>query len=251
MIIFSFDCAVKNLGFCCVEINENWRADLAKLMQEIYQFYQDPPDNTLDYLFNLLKRIDKQIDQIFLIKYMNIFDLLPDGKITDYKNNQVISRLKYLLFCLQHQLPKPDYVLVEYQMNINDKSRSVSKYIEDFYIPFGFSDTKLTYRLEEYPIKEVDVIIEESDPYKPTTKVLLLSPSIKNAFQTDPLEPGSYQTYISKINSNYAANKAHTTYNFIYFIRSRGLNISLKNKLDDVSDAFMQAYGWAKKEKFI
>ncbi len=251
MIIFSFDCAIKNLGFCCIEVNTNWRDDTAELIEKINNFYNFDTNtdaetgDTFETMHNLIKESDKLVDSVFNIKYMNIFDLAAEGKARETRFAEVVKRLKYIMFCLEQQLPKPDIVLIEYQMNANDKSRGISRYIEEYYLPLGGTDAMITYAMTAYPLNAADI----PEDLLSDTKICIVTPSLKNAYQIDPSTDGEYQTFIEKYNSNYNANKAHAIHNFKYFIKSRGLShtiMNIPNKLDDIADAFMQAYAWCK-----
>lgn len=243
MIIFSFDCAIKNLGFCCLEINESWREETATLIGQIEEFYSNSTDDPTYRMHELVVSSNKIVDSIISIKYMNIFDLAAEGKAKSTKYADIVKRLKYILYCLEKQLPNPDVVLIEYQMNINDKARGISRYIEEYYLPIGDTDATITYALDKFPLVAAD--LPENTP---TRKIYTISASLKNAYQTDPIH-GSYQEFIEKYNRNYDANKAHTTHNFKYFLEIRGMSNMIENipnKLDDISDAFMQAYAWCK-----
>ncbi len=149
------------------------------------------------------------------------------------------------MFCLEKQLPKPDVVLIEYQMNVNDKARGISRYIEEYYLPLGGTDATITYAMAAYPLEAADIPAK----YTSSTQVFTITPALKNAYQTDPSEAGDYQTFVLKHNTNYNANKAHAVHNFTYFLETRGLSHTIENipnKLDDISDAFMQAYAWCR-----
>ncbi len=246
MIIYSFDCAIKNLGFCCIEVNTNWRNDVAKNIKDIETFYADSLDeNPLDTMHNLVTKSEKIVNSILDIKYMNIFDFAAEGCVRDVKFTEVVKRLKYILFCLETQLPKPDVVLIEYQMNVNDKARGIARYIEEYFLPIGGTDATITYAMDAYPLIDADIPATLAK----NTVIHMVPPNIKNAYQVDSSPKGGYQAFIVKHNRAYDANKAHTTHNFKYFLETRGLSDVIKgipNKLDDIADAFMQAYGWCK-----
>jgi hypothetical protein len=245
MIIYSFDCAIKNLGFCCLQVNDNWRNDLKKHIAKVEAFYETSSETPLDTMQILLKEADTIVNSVLEIKYLNIFDFAAEGLTKDVKFSEVVKRLKYILFCLEKQLPKPDVVLIEYQMNANDKARGIARYIEEYFLPIGGTDATITYAIPSYPLIAAD-IPPELEKY---TKIYMVTPNLKNAYQTDPSEKGDYQTYIVKYNRPYDANKAHSVHNFKYFLESRGLShtvAQIHNKLDDIADAFMQAYSWCK-----
>ena len=244
MIIYSFDCAIKNLGFCCLSVNDGWRTDVKNIVNTINAFYNSDTHDPITEMQNLLIKSDEIVNSVFEIKYMNIFDFAAEGS-KNVKFTEVVKRLKYILFCLESQLPKPDVVLIEYQMNANDKARGISRYIEEYFLPIGGTDATITAAFAAYPLNDADIPIS----LHKDTKIIMVNPSIKNAYKIDPSEKGDYQTYIVKYNRAYDANKAHTTYNFKYFLETRGLSHVIENvpnKLDDIADAFMQAYGWCK-----
>jgi len=252
MIVFSFDCAIKNLGFCCIEIDLNWESKIKELTKELLNFYKtyDSHEDPLAFIKNILTRIDNVLDNAFKIKYMNIIDLVPEGRAKDTKFTEVVKRLKYILYCLQQQLPTPDFVLIEYQMNANDKSRGISRYIEEYFLPLGNTDATITYAMTAYPLNAIDIPLNLASD----TKIYIVTPNLKNSYQVSSLESLNYQTFIEKYNRNYDANKAHAVSNFEYFISSRNLDHTIKkipNKLDDIADAFMMAYSWARHEKYI
>ena len=245
MIIYSFDCAIKNVGFCCLSVNTEWRTDVQNIITETDNFYQSSSKDPLSTMNDLLQKADKIVDSILDIKYMNIFDLAAEGNALDVKLTEIVKRLKYVLFCLEKQLPAPDIVLIEYQMNANDKSRGISRYIEEYFLPLGGTDATITAAIASYPLIAADIPPE----LVKFTQIHLVNPNLKNAYKVDPSELGDYQTYIVKYNRTYA-NKAHTTHNFRYFLQTRGLSHVIEdvpNKLDDAADAFMQAYAWCKK----
>lgn len=252
MIILGFDCAIKNLGICCIEVNDNWRNEVAEIISELNEFYASMNKYSdksifLDKVKEIFIRIGNLLDSIFHIRFLNIIDLIPGKKVLAVKYKDILKSLKYTLYCLDKQLPKPDKVLIENQMNINDKARGISRYIEEFYTDISDIDVNITYAIGSYPVKV----------YKPIkTKpcdVVIVAPTLKNGYKTDPSESGDYATYIAKY-SNYTANKKHTTWNFKYFMETFGkkeeLN-SVNNKLDDISDAFMMTYAWCKYKELI
>jgi hypothetical protein len=246
MIIFSFDCAIKNLGFCCIEINTHWREELDVLIQRVNDFYSQDISHadTLDAMSSIIHDADALINSIISIRYMNIFNLALDGKVKETKYTEIVKRLKYVMHCISRQLPTPDVVLIEYQMNVNDKARGISRYIEEYFLPVRKPEIDIKYVMGDYPLQFIDIDVSHD------TQVYIVNPCLKNAYQCDPSQAGNYQTFIEKYNTNYAANKAHAVHNFEYFIWSRGLQASITNignKLDDVSDAFMMAYAWCKK----
>lgn len=255
MYIYSFDCATKNLGFCCIYVDEHWRAKVSKIINELYAIYEDPPelDVLLSRVAKILTQINQILDNIFRIEYINVFDLVPGAKASTVKYNVVLKRLKYVIYCLEKQLPKPDVVLIEYQMNINDKARGVSRYIEEHYtVMGGFDDIPdgqngIEYGLEAYPLILADFPDDLAE-----TIVHIVSPGVKNSYDLD--QSLTYAYYISTKSTNYEANKAHSVANLkAYLAKHQKLDI-IKNcsvKLDDLADSFMMAYAWCVKTGLI
>jgi hypothetical protein len=247
MIVYSFDCAVKNLGFCCIEINEKWKEDLPNIILTVTNMYVGDDTLTIENIKNVLDNVDKFISNILVIKYMNIFNLSPNVKQSEWIFSEIVVRLKYLLYCLEKQLPRPDHVLIEHQMNINDKSRGISKYIEEYYVPIDSESGKIEYALTSYPL-----VFTESPKNEKIIQIHNISPGAKNKYQTDPIK-GGYHNFIKDFKKNYDINKKHSIYNFVYFVKVfNTLNTldvtSVKHKLDDVADAFMQCLAWGKSQ---
>jgi hypothetical protein len=257
MIIYSFDCAIKNLGICCIEIDENWREKIADIINELNNFYNNVSSKAVFYeqSKDILTKINNILDNIFIIKFLNIIDLVPEGKVATKTSKDILRRLKYTLYCLDKQLPKPDVVLIEHQMSQNDKARGISRYIESHYSPKiddadGFDDS-ITFAIPAYPLIAADIPEVE---LKQKKVVHVLPATLKNSYDIDiKSKLGSYSYYIEKY-TNYIANKKHSTYNFKYFMECRGLSKQLENipnKLDDIADAFMMAYAWSIHNKLI
>ena len=248
MIIFSYDCGTRKLGFCCIEININWRADIAVIIEQINKFHANKTLNkneTITELKNILIQTEKLLDSIFKIIYMNVFDLIPNEEITPANHIKIVQSLKYLLKCLDLQLPNPDVVLIENQMKKNGKSNEISHYLEIYYMPIGI-DTCLTYTLTDYPIDDKKVISKSVD--KP--EVYMIGCSVKNSYNIDKID-GKYSRFIMKYADKYNANKEHCNYNFKYFLRADGIILNTKESTRDVADAFMQAYAWSINKRYI
>jgi hypothetical protein len=253
-IIYSFDCAIKNLGFCCIEIDNEWRNKTAKLINSLNTFYENIPENKQELtqkMTSLIKQTDQLISNRLIIKYINVFDLVPEGKASATKFQEILKRLKYVIYCLEKQLPPPDVVLIEYQMNINDKARGVSRYIEEHFTAIGCSlDTdSITYALDNFPLIGAEI---------PTNQLLcsvhIVAPGLKNMYPIDKSIAGNYDKFIEKHIRNYEANKAHSVHHFLHYLKSFGLLSIIKNcpnKLDDLADAFMMAYAWCTKNKLL
>jgi hypothetical protein len=251
MIIFSFDCAIKNLGFCCIEFDENWRTKAAEIINSLNNLYSIIKDISKDEFLQKSKEIltdtNNLLDNMFKLHYANTIDLISEKKVEEVKYSDIFKSLKYVLECLNRQLPKPDIVLIETQMSINDKARGISRYIEDMYSDVDIPDTEITFAIKEFPLITFDIYDT------PVKKVQCINANLKNTYSVDLSPGGDYGEFISKY-SNYTANKKHTEHNFKYYMNKTGRGKILKsvpNKLDDVSDAFMMAYAWLCHHKYI
>lgn len=250
MIIFSFDCAVKTLAFCCIKYDENYldklNINITQLKNINKSLLEHKLEHKLDHklleINKLLTDIQINIDKRIELIYINVFDLIPSKKMEKCNFHDVLINLKYVLHCLDNQLGRPDVTLIEYQMNANDKSRGISRYIEGHYTELQTPTEKIAFAFSAYPVLPMHV--EKKD-----SKVYIINPNLKNAYQIDPTEKGAYSYYIQKY-SNKTSNKKHTTHNFIYYLNQVGKSDILNGvtiKLDDAADAFMMAYSWLKK----
>ena len=256
MIIYSFDCAIKNLGFCCIEIDDNWRHKTSKLLDKITNFYTNIPDNKdllINNILEILKTADNIISNILTIKYINVFDLIPNTTTKKQKFSEILKRLKYTIYCLENQLPSPDIVLIEYQMNINDKARGISRYIEEHFTPLGVDEysesPQITYAIKKFPLIPLELPKKQLN-----CLVHIVGPSLKNAYPIDISEAGEYMVFLDKYFKSYDANKAHAVHHFKHYLKKFGLLDIIEdcpNKLDDLSDSFMMAYAWCKKNNII
>ncbi len=196
MNILSFDCANRSLAVCFMTININIMKELTKAQIE--------------------KNINLCIDLInnyAIIHITKVYDLTKGKKI------DTVTRLNLLKKCLTEldstlQIV-PDYILVEYQMSANDKSRCISNGIVYHYC---------------------------------NQQVILVGPSLKNkVWFSDNLKHG---VFMAKYSNKYTANKNHTKANFLYWLKIYDLehliseNKIAKKNIDDIADAFMQVWGW-------
>jgi hypothetical protein len=262
MKIFSFDCAVKTLAFCCVDYDEKCNDELKKITMDIKKINDELKKNVnsdsknanadsknvidKDNIKQLMNDINYNLDNRIKLNYINVFDLIPSKKMEKCNFHDVLINLKYVLHCIDNQIGRPDVILIEYQMNANDKSRGISRYIEGYYTELQEPTEKIAFAFNAYPIQKVNL-------EKKNNKVFIINPNLKNMYQIDPTEKGSYSYYIQKY-SNKSANKKHTTHNFIYYLNQIGkANIikDVKIKLDDAADAFMMAYSWLIKFNYI
>ena len=240
MLIFGFDCAIKNLGICCVEFDEKFPQKIMICMQKLFSIYKNIDAITKDELKNTLKSIyedlKKIIDNIITIVWCNVIDLTPGknvkNNITDHS-----KKIKYVLSLLDANLSVPDYVLIEHQMKANDITRLMSSAISYHYSPVEKTD--LCLGVKQYPLPNpVDV--------KGNTIVKVIGASLKNSIAF--CKEGDYSNFILKT-TNYTANKKHTTFNFEYFLKIFGIHIDNTKKMNDIADAFMMIIGFITTEK--
>lgn len=187
----SFDCATKTLGVCyfhydCDKLNTVLNRGLVELIK-----------NSTD----ISKCLDIKLWCIDLIEGKNVAD-------TD-----IPERLKSLhekLNKLMMNIPKPDYIVIEYQMNLNNLSNIISNAI-------------MMYFAHNFEIK-------------------LVKPAAKNSIWFH--ESLAFHYFIEKYSRNYDANKAHSKANLIWFLNLFEKQDVIKDikKLDDVADAFMQLF---------
>ncbi len=250
MYIYSFDCAIKNLGVCCISIDLDWEEKIKKYTKDLYALYEldCTGDQFMAKALALLKLIDNTLEERIKLIWINVFDLIPGKKLEEVPFGVIVKKLKYVLHFLKETLPKPDVVLIEYQMNVNDKARGVSRFIEEYFTPLSELESDITIGLESYPLLTSDIPKAES-----SVEVHIVHPTLKNAYNIDPSELGDYGTYI-KDYSNYTSNKKHAVCNFTYYMRSVKKEHQIKNqptKLDDIADSFMMAYAWCRKKQLI
>jgi len=239
MRILSFDCAVENMGVCLINHNENYRDELKAAAVSLTGLLSAVDEYELETFLQLLTdyltEIDRVLNSVFAIEWFNVINLIPGKKIKEVPIVERTRRLKQLLNELDRNLPAPDVVLIEYQMKLNDISRLQSSQIMYHYVDESDSDIK--YAVGGFSFSGVSLVS------KPRV-VELVGASLKNVycFSAD----GEYSNFIVKY-VNYTANKKHTAYNFKHYLDVFGggdVLVGVKNKINDISDAFMMAYGW-------
>ena len=99
MIIFSFDCAIKNLGFCCIEYDDGWRDKISNIIDELYELYRNIPEKQvfLNKIKDIFSRIESTLSNIIKLHFANIIDLIPDQKVGSVKYSEILPKLKYIL----------------------------------------------------------------------------------------------------------------------------------------------------------
>ena len=212
----SFDCAIKTLGYVYAVIDKTY----------LHNFYQ------------LLKTDDKiekhKLLSIFMsqkhvdIQFCGVKDILDDEneKIEKNKKKTVVKSVSYVqrfakLYKFLETLKLPDCILLEDQWNINSQSNSIASGIIMYYI------TKLI---------------------KPEC-IIMINPNKKNKIAMDPSLTFEKIKEMFPNNTKYMRMKRikyHTIKNTEFYIKIHNfehLFTSIKkNKMEHVSDAFMQLY---------
>ncbi len=233
----------------------------------------------LQEIQEVLKNIDQTLKTILTIKYMNVIDLISERYVDEVDILERTMYVKKFMSIIDQTLINmtPDVVLIEYQMNMNDITRLISAQIAYHYMTdcnvilehkkkdlrktrkknVNFIPRKgvFTYGMQnEYAliqnVKEENEVKESvKDTCKP--RIELISCALKNRFHIAP--DGQYQHFIGRYSTSYLDNKHHTAYNFLYFVQKFGGDIekraieSMRNKCDDIADAFMMGFSWLKK----
>ena len=214
MYYLSIDCANKSLAIGLYHILD---IDWKELLLEILQNKKYTNEEKIINSHNLL-------NTIFNIEYLNVIDLIPDKKVSETEIIERSIELKNQIHIIKEKLKNINEkinVLIEYQMNINDKSRAIY--------------SQLIYAFAN--IKHYNIFI--------------ITPTLKNQiYFKDELK---HCRILQKYSKSYTANKVHCKENFLFFLdifnkKDMVKNIKKKN-IDDIADTFMQLIGWLKNGK--
>jgi hypothetical protein len=192
MLIFSFDCAVRNLGVVVVKTNENFHSQLTSAWAEAKKY------TSVDELVVSMGKINSILDSKFNILHADSYDV--GDKSTKKINTQILQNLKLLQQKLIDKWGHPDYVLIEYQMCINVTSHSIQDALHMYYTPLP-GDSHVVH---------------------------IVHPSLKG---TVSLAPHLTLDNFASIN-NYRSNKKHSTANYNEFCRVFGLQPNKKKRDD-------------------
>lgn len=251
--IISFDIANKSLAVAVLEINEiNYYNLKNKIISENSINNMNANENVnkkqdsvkksssiikTKKLISQIKNLNNKVSNILnslnnniIIHILEVKDLL-DGKLLSDTN--LIQRTHFLSKYLMNldklikekiniewgEIYNSCEVLIEYQMNSNDKSRTIQNQILYHYI------NKLN-----------------------NERIHIVNPGLKNQIFCYSSEKGIYNKYgdfIEKYSTNYSANKNHSKACFLDFLKKRkcfDLVVKIKKKnLDDIADAFIMA----------
>ena len=210
MWYLSFDCANKSLaiGLYCIS------STLKDSIKSYIQLY-----NTGVYHDQFKEDVKKLIH----IAFIDVLDIVPNQKVKDTDIIERTRALKKALYCINEKVQSyrkedthPLQVCIEYQMNVNDKSRTVYNQL-----------------LYEYADEHL-------------YKLIIMKPLLKNTIYLE--ESLKYCYIIEKYNSTYRCNKQHSKLNFLHFIQVFQLEEKIKHipkkNLDDVADTFMQVLAY-------
>lgn len=246
MRVIGIDCATKSLAVSIVEFNHNWQNDIKMLSSEKRILFHDSQiEEQINILNDWITGIKKIMDDMFCLKYANVFDLLPGESLKGASIELRMRRLKgvieYIKFINSKIDLKPvDKVLIEYQMSQNDKSRNISTALM-----YAFSDPDPSFRFSSKLMNFKD----DFEISQPRQIVEMVGPALKGKVYFG--SSGRIQNFRKKYMNNYTSNKAHSKYNFLKWLKeNKSLDLVKsipKKNLDDVADSFLMIYAWCVK----
>lgn len=158
---------------------------------------------------------EQNVDSRIIPVSMCVYDLTKNIK-TEVTIRDKAAELKNVLTSLDHLLPDDTTVLIEYQMNANQKSNAIYNMIIYHYCKY---------------------------------EIVIMKPALKNQITLRDDLP--LARFLGLASNNYQANKNHSKFNFLYFIHlfeHKDKIAHIKNKnLDDIADTFMQMCAYLKK----
>lgn len=161
--IISIDVAIKSMGVCIVDVIivkhelekliNKFQLDRSTINKKINLVNNEEHEDKiktcykmivleyLDLVLDNIRQFKKLFMKIFDIKYVNSFDLVPEYKSRDIEAKKIVSsRLKGVLNyittidrIIHSNGENTDIVMLEYQMNLNDKSRQVCSEIKQYF----------------------------------------------------------------------------------------------------------------------
>jgi hypothetical protein len=253
MRLIGIDCATKSLAVSIVDFNSDWASDLSKIRKKYTKLYEtaETIEEKISVLLKRVNSVKTLWDTMFILRYVNVFDLLPGVELKGASIELKMSRLKAALHyvkCvnlkMEHSVPI-NKVLIEYQMSANDKSRTISNALV-----YAFTEPDHNFTFSGKYLNLVgDSSSTSLQTVTPGSTVEIVGPALKSKvyFGAD----GKMSNFRKKYMSNYTANKAHAKHNFKEWISLYDCSeiiegIPTKN-LDDVADSFLMTYAWCVK----
>jgi len=206
--IISFDVATKSMGVAIIELMDIVKVEDAKYISNIVSEYL--PDALSELVLDYGNC--QATNDIIKFEYLDVWDLSDNqgDRLNIVTPAKVLSQ--YLQW-VDREFGAMGIMIYENQMNLNDKSRTMSHYI-----------------IYHYAMKD--------------TMIVKMFPHEKNKIHFSP--ELKYQNFIKKYAKSYTANKAHSKANLQYLAKLYNLDIAhIANKnLDDVADALMQIFAY-------
>lgn len=210
MWYLSFDCANKSLAVGLYRVSDVFKQEIQSCIQS---YQRNAEDITLK----------SKIQSILEIAFVEVLDIIPNQKVKDTdiimrtrRLKQAIATLNQKVHSFIQDINTPLQVCIEYQMNVNDKSRTVYN----------------------------QLLYEYADEHR--YHLIIMKPLLKNIIYIE--ESLKYCYLIEKYNSVYRCNKQHSKLNFLHFIHTFQLEDKIehipKKNLDDVADTFMQVLAY-------
>lgn len=206
--IMSFDCARRNMGVCVMEVDHVMILP-ALALQEL-----DDVESQIAVLERRVQYIDRVLNEILNVRTFESWDCGADA----VQAWEVAPVLRQKLNELDAKWGRPDIMIYEFQMNVNDKSRMVS--------------TMLAYHYAFCPT------------------VWRAMPALKN--QVSLSNALRHRNFLIKHSSAYRANKAHAEATVRFWADTFRVSLQRldKKKLDDPGDALLQILAGIKFRKF-
>lgn len=208
--VLSFDCANKSLAYTCAIVNVNIFSDLNVFVQQLQTLNPSDPLACI----KLLQQLQDTLGGFIKVLKSGSLDVIEGLNVEDVDDLDRVQNLAYTLNTINIDIGQNDVVLIEDQPEArNAPSYAVQIGIQMYYAMQG-------------------------------AQIILVDPRKKNHLTFDPTI--SLEIFLETCRDSYAANKMHSSANFIHFIRNWKLEHMTAglSKYDDVSDSFLQILVW-------
>ncbi len=269
MKTLSIDCATKSMGVCALNITP--RKILIQMINtcmeaiEVSLLAATSIKKEISILRKAVQAIDKIVNLLWTIEYLNVIDLVPGQKLDEtdsyLRSRRLTGALNYITSTVD--MSEIQFILLEFQMGPNHKSSEIYSKLEQYFSQTdpdeGFSllcgkgKGKGKGKGEGKKVNHsVTCMVEgESKRVKGVkgVKIERVGPSLKNTVSF--ASHLKHKVFLAKYMDPYTANKNHCKENLLYYLRISG-NMGLieglpKKNIDDAADAFMQAIAWVRK----